>query len=223
MQLDFDNKNYNELLSILRQSTELWGELSAIKRLKKVDLKSCGSNNDLDNFQVFTPEFIVNDMIEAVGVDNIANNDFNVLEPSSGDGAFTCRILQLRLKKNVKKDTENVFEALLKCLSTIYSIELDRNLVDEQRNNIYTISMKFLEKRKVSLTEAEDASLRLLIYSNFIWGETNINQPPTSLICDVAYKMPEASKNRYESLSFPVWCFSNNKVSLHYEAPEVGY
>lgn len=223
MQLDFDNKNYNELLSILKESSGLWEELSGIKFLKKVDLKSCGNNNDLDNFQVFTPEFIVNDMIKAVGVDNVANNDYNILEPSSGDGAFTCRILQLRLKKNVKKDTENVFEALLKCLSTIYSIELDRNLVDEQRNNIYTISMKFLEKRKVSLTEAEDAALRLLIYSNFIWGETNIYQPPTFLICDVAYKMPEASKNRYESLSFPVWCFSNNKVSLHYEAPEVGY
>lgn len=223
MQLDFDNKNYDELLPILKQSTELWEELSAIKCLNKVDLKSCGNNNNLDNFQVFTPEFIVNDMIKAVGVDNIANNDYNVLEPSSGDGAFTCRILQLRLKKNVKKDTENVFEALLKCLSTIYSIELDKNLVDEQRNNIYTISMKFLEKRKVSLTEAEDAALRLLIYSNFIWGETNIYQPPTCLVCDVAYKMPEASDHRYESLSFPVWRFSNNAVSLHYEAPEVGY
>lgn len=222
MEMDFNDKSYDELLAIIKQYPKLLEQLNKIQRLEKVDLKTYANNDDLDNFQVFTPGFIVNDMIKAVGVDNISNNNFNILEPSSGDGAFTCRILQLRLKKNVKKDTEKIFEGLLNCLSTIYSIELDKKLVDAQRDNIYTTSINFLETRNVFLAEAEDIVLRLLIFSNVIWGETNIYEPPTFLICTVAYKMPEASKGKHESILFPVWSFSNRKVSLHYEAPEVG-
>lgn len=223
MDFNLENQSYDDLLKIVKQRTNLWGELRSIKLLDEVALKTCGSNEDLDNFQIFTPEFIVNDMIKAVGTSNVANNTFNILEPSSGDGAFTCRILELRLDKNVSKNTENVFEDLLNCLATIYSIELDEKLIEEQRNNIYTVAIQFLKNRKVSLSESEDATLRLLIHSNFIWGETNIYQPPTFLVCDVAYKMPEASKKKYKSVLFPVWNFSNRKVSLHYEAPEVGY
>lgn len=223
MDLNLENQSYDDLLEVVKRQTNLWDELNSIKLIDKVALKTCGSNEDLDNFQIFTPEFIVNDMIKAVGVNNVANNNFNILEPSSGDGAFTCRILELRLNKNINKSTENVFEALLNCLATIYSVELDEKLIEEQRNNIYTVAIKFLKNRKVSLSEPEDATLRLLIHSNFIWGETNIYQPPTFLVCDVAYKMPEASKKKYKSVLFPVWNFSNRKVSLHYEAPEVGY
>lgn len=223
MGLNFENKGYDDLLEFIKQHANLWKELCSIKLLDQLSLKTCGNNEKLDNFQIFTPEFIVNDMIKDVGISNVADNNFNILEPSSGDGAFTCRILELRLNKNVGKNTENIFEALLNCLATIYSIELDEKLIGEQRNNIYTIAIKFLKNRKVSLSESEDAILRLLIHSNFIWGETNIYQLPTFLVCDVAYKMPEASKKKYKPVLFPVWNFSNRKVSLHYEAPEVGY
>lgn len=117
--------------------------------------------------------FIVNDMIEAVEVDNIANNDFNVLEPSSGDGAFTCRILQLRLKKNIKKDTENVFETLLNCLSTIYSIELDKNcrvaIECAIKDNLVIVFGEVSSKGNVNLERVAKRVLRDIGYfDNFV-------------------------------------------------------
>ena len=99
---------------------------------------------------------------------------------------------------------------------------MDGKLIKEQRNNIYTIVVDFLKGKGISLSESEDALLRLVIFSNFIWAETNISSLPTLLICDVAYEMPGAEKGKYSSVEFPVWGFDIDKVSLHYEAPEVG-
>lgn len=168
------------------------------------------------------PRFIVDDMLKAIGLENITNCDYRILEPTSGDGAFTCRILELRLEKIDSGDPKEIFKETLVSLSTIYSIELDGKLIKEQRNNIYTIVLDFLDKKGICLSECEDALLRLVIFSNFIWAETNISSLPTLIICDVAYEMPGAEKGKYSSVEFPVWGFDIDKVSLHYEAPEVG-
>lgn len=221
MSLEFNNVTYDAVLSILKEKKTLYKSLLTLTCLDEVTLKICGHNDSLDNFQIFTPRFIVDDMLKSIGIENITNNDYRILEPTSGDGAFTCRILELRFDK-INKSFGDLFEQVLICLNTIYSIELDKELITEQRNNIYTISLKFLNANGRRLTEAEDAVLRFLIVSNFIWAETNIYQEPTLIICDVAYKMPEAEKKKFISVSFPVWNFERNKVSLHYEAPEIG-
>lgn len=54
-----------------------------------------GIHNE-DNFQIFTSQKIVADMIKMVGVKEMKNVHTTVLEPTSGDGAFTCAILDLR-------------------------------------------------------------------------------------------------------------------------------
>lgn len=221
MNLEFNNETYDAVLSILKEKKTLYKKLSTLTCLDKVSLKTCGHNDSLDNFQIFTPRFIVDDMLKSIGIDNITNNNYRILEPTSGDGAFTCRILELRLNK-IDKSLGDLFEKALVCLSTIYSIEIDKDLISEQRNNIYTILLKYLKSNGRELTEAEDAVLRFLIVSNFTWAETNIYQDPTLLICDVAFKMPEAEKKKYTSINFPVWNFTQNKVNLHYEAPEIG-
>ena len=69
---------------------------------KYPNLADIGSN-DQEGYQIFTPDFIVKDMIKLIGNDNVANINATVLEPTSGDGAFTVRILELRLKKIFKK------------------------------------------------------------------------------------------------------------------------
>lgn len=222
MSLEFENESYETVLARLRKRSELWKELHSISRLKEVRLKAFGNNEDLDNFQVFTPRFIVADMLKAIGDENIANVDHRILEPASGDGAFTCRILELRLKKIDGHDPKAVFEDVLRSLATIYSIELDEGLVQEQRSNIYTLAVQYLADRDVELSESEDVLLRLVVHSNFIWGETNIDLTPTLLDCDVASKMPEARRGERVSVRFPVWRFEGGRVSLRFEAPELG-
>lgn len=222
MYLTIDDRSYDSVLEIIKSHTHLMDELLSIKCLDEIKLKASGGNENLDDFQVFTPQFIVDGMINAVGVDNIVNNKMRILEPTSGDGAFTCRILELRLK-NLKDDgSDNALTGVFNSLSTLYSIELDNKLVKEQRDNIYTITVNFLNEKGIELSESEDALLRLLIVCNFVWAETNMYEIPAGFICEVAYKMPESQKKKYKSIDFPVWKFESNKVSLHYEAPEAG-
>ena len=189
MNLNFKEKTYQECTSLIKKNKKILSELNTIFLLKEVKLSNCGNNRNVDNFQIFTPKFIVDDMIKAIGQDYISDFNHNILEPTSGDGAFTCNIFELRLKKNICKNVSNIFETLLKCLSTIYSIEMDKDLVLKQRNNIYTIAVKFLMKNNVLLNEEKDFVLKFLICSNIIWGETNIRSEITPLICEVAYKM----------------------------------
>jgi len=88
-----------------------------IEAYDSLKLASLGSN-DTEGYQVFTPEFIVKQMTEAVGPD-ILDFSKTVLEPTSGDGAFTTCIL----KKRLETISDNFEIESLKALSTIYSIE----------------------------------------------------------------------------------------------------
>ena len=88
---------------------------------------STGGSNDPDGFQIFTPEFIVNDMLNLIGNDNITDITKTVLEPASGDGAFTVRILESRLKKLIY-DNEYLQKSLI-ALSTIFSIEIEMRVI----------------------------------------------------------------------------------------------
>lgn len=169
---------------------------------------SYGGTNDLDGFQIFTPEFIVKDMLKLIGEKNICDIHKTVLEPSSGDGAFTVRILDARLH-HLKKDINYLQKSLI-ALSTIHSIEMDLELIKKQRNNIYSVLMKYAKSSNQEVSEDYLILAKKIILSNFIWGETNIDRPlkyrgeaigwymPTS----VKSKSNKADKNR---IQFAKW------------------
>lgn len=58
-----------------------------IKELDKVSFLSHGENDD-NGFQIFTPDFIVDGMMKAIGYSKIEDFSKTILEPTSGDGAF---------------------------------------------------------------------------------------------------------------------------------------
>lgn len=99
---------------------------------------------------------------------------------------------------------------------------MDKNLINEQRDNIYTIALAYLDKKNVVLAEDEDVILRFVIVSNFFWATTNSSTDVGGLFYEVAYKMPEAEKGVFKPITFPVWRFDSLSASLHYEDLEVG-
>ncbi|OQC17069.1 MAG: hypothetical protein BWX72_00469 [Firmicutes bacterium ADurb.Bin080] len=136
-------------------------------------LLSVGKEDEF-NTQIFTPEFIVNNMIKLIGEDYVADVTKTVLEPASGDGAFTVRILKLRLEHLIGLKTENFLQKTLIALSTIYSIEMDKGLIKKQRNNIYSTLVYYA---KAYNPEENYFSLaKKIISANFIWGKTNIDE-----------------------------------------------
>lgn len=137
-------------------------------------LEESGSNDD-KGVQIFTPRFVINQMIENIGLENITDINNTILEPASGDGAFLIRILELRLK-HVLEHYESKYEQLsLISLSTLYSIEMDQALLIKQRNNIFTLINYFAAKNKIKLSPKYLYLAEQIIKENIIWGETNVS------------------------------------------------
>ena len=154
-----------------------------IKELNQVSYLSHGSNDE-NGFQIFTPDFIVDGMMKAIGYSKIEDFSKTILEPASGDGAFTCRILERRLNK-AWKEKESFVPQSLRALSTIYSVEMDKSLIEIQRSNIFTIFMSYLRKGDF-LNEKYVDLIKEIIARNFMWAMFNSDSPITQLSPDVA-------------------------------------
>jgi len=150
--------------------------------------------NDQDGFQIFTPEFIVKDMLKLIGNDNIIDIYKTVLEPASGDGAFTVRIMESRLH-HIKHDEKYIQKSLV-ALSTIFSIEMDEELMIKQRNNIYSLLLVSAKNAKHELTDDYLSIAKKIILTNFIWGETNIDKPLKYKGEAIGWYMPTIVKNK---------------------------
>lgn len=164
---------------------------------------AAAGENDKDGFQVFTPDFIVKDMIDAVGRSEIEKPERVILEPTSGDGAFTGRILELRLKKLLRDKTSYLANSL-RALSTIYSIEMDYDLAVKQRSNMFTVFMHYARKSKIQIDEGYVELAKKILVSNVIWAMTNKDME-LSIVREVAYRMPEAEAGELIAIKFPVW------------------
>ena len=127
----FENINVGDAVEYLRNIPELKEITKWILPLERVNLAYGGANID-ENYQIFTPDFIVKDMVGAIGNDVVADNTKNVFEPTSGDGAFTTYILKLRLEEALK-NRDTFIANMLRSLSTIYSVEMDNTLMTKQR------------------------------------------------------------------------------------------
>ena len=188
----------------------------SIKAFDSLQLASMG-HNDTEGYQIFTPDFIVKDMCQAIGPD-IFDSSKTVLEPTSGDGAFTTYILQKRLEKI----NDNFEVESLKALSTIYSIEMDKELIEKQRNNIFTVVKSFVETRKIEVSPSYFDILKCIIVRNFMWAMSNTYRDEGLLLgIDVAYKMPEAEKGNLKPLDMPVWEISEKEINVHEEGVDL--
>lgn len=178
--------------------------VSAIRELVAPTYAEHGEHDE-NGYQVFTPDFIVEGMIRAIGVDKVADPSVTILEPASGDGAFTGRILALRLEKLLGNEDCYRSESL-RALSTIYSIEMDGDLIIRQRNNIFTVFAGYARNAGLE-GDAEYLMLaKRIIAWNFFWGKTAVEDPHSLfLVPSVAYPMPEEAEGSRNPLRFPVW------------------
>lgn len=197
---------------------------NSIKCLNQLQLSSNG-HNDTEGYQIFTPKFIVEEMCEAVGSD-IFDFSKNVLEPTSGDGAFTVYIFLKRLEKAAM--TDNFELNSLKALSTIYSIEMDGDLIERQRNNIFTTANMFIKEHNLAVSDDYFNILRCIITKNFLWAMFNESPDPQSMAplygeSDIAFAMPNAKKNKKKNnyLLMPVWEISENEINVHEEGVDL--
>lgn len=96
------------------------------------------AREDIKEFgEVFTPDKIVNDMLDLVDEQPTEDKDYitrTFLEPACGDGQFLVRILYRKLKivKELPPDKQEL--ALIKALSSIYGVDIqEKNVIDSRK------------------------------------------------------------------------------------------
>ena len=91
----------------------------------------------MNNCQVFTPDYIVERMLNLLNYsgDNIKNK--TIFEPSFGDGAFLIAIVKRILSYSEKQNLSN--EETINILNNVYGVEIDKKYYDitiQRLNNI---------------------------------------------------------------------------------------
>lgn len=102
------------------------------------------SNNRVKEFgEVFTPDSIVNNMLDLVSEQVAENEEYitkTFLEPACGDGQFLIRILYRKLCQVVKLPIEHRQTALIKSLSSIYGVDIMPDNIRDARKRLYDIA-----------------------------------------------------------------------------------
>jgi hypothetical protein len=183
----------------------------------ELDLSEYGINNT----QIFTRKVDIDKMLNSIGLDYIKNPETTILEPTSGDGAFTTRILELRLEAFKENTIEQFLISSLKALSTIYSIEYELPSLEVQRNNMYTLMIKYLNEHLITDEDKKyfgqketqwKNTVKQVIFYNIIWGATSTKM-------DSDYNISETPMlGKYRSNDMPIvirqWTFKKDKKGI---------
>lgn len=89
--------------------------------------------------EVFTPAWIVNDMLNMEGVKEACFElDKTFLEPACGDGNFLIQIVARKLKaaRDLAKTPEEYNLLTFKALSTVYAVDIQKDNVDDSIERI---------------------------------------------------------------------------------------
>lgn len=94
--------------------------------------------------EVFTPDSIVCDMIDLVEKQwgDISDEEYilkTYLEPACGDGQFIIRLLSRKLERVAKLPVEERELALIKTISSIYGVDIQKNNVTKCKKRMLDI------------------------------------------------------------------------------------
>lgn len=127
--------------------------------------------------EVFTPQWVVDKMIEIPGIKEKAEDVFaTFLEPSAGEGAFLLAIEDMKLRfvtDNHSTASWNTY--VLWALSSIYGIEfLEDNLATARQNMLQLFTSYYEAVYNAPLSKRSNLykSARTIIWANVVQGDT---------------------------------------------------
>ena len=130
-------------------------------------------NRVRDHGEVFTPDFVVNDMLDLVK-NETENIESRFLEPACGDGNFLIKVLERKLKvvKRVYKKSQFDYEknALL-AISSLYGVDLLYDNVKEARDRLYSFFLnEYKELYKEKINNNFLKSIKYVLSRNILQG-----------------------------------------------------
>ncbi len=127
-----------------------------------------------DHGEVFTPDWIVNDMLDLVKQET-ERIDSRFLEPACGNGNFLVEILRRKLTVVNQRYGKNQIEyeryAVI-AISSIYGIDLLQDNVEEARKRLYDIfDERYTKKFKSNCKEDCKKSVAFILQRNILRGD----------------------------------------------------
>ena len=135
--------------------------------------------------EVFTPDWIVNDMLDLVKQET-ERIDSRFLEPACGTGNFLVEVLRRKLaiiKKRYSKSQIEYERYSVIAVSSIYGIDLLQDNVEETRIRLLNIfNSEYTKKYKNNCKEECRASVKFILKRNILRGDaltllTDNNEP----------------------------------------------
>ena len=128
-----------------------------------------------DHGEVFTPDFIVNDMLDLVKQET-ERIESRFLEPACGNGNFLAEVLRRKLEivKNRYKKSQFEYEQYSGiAISSIYGIDILEDNVKECQERLYKIfEVEYMKLFKKDCNEKVLQSIKYILEKNIIWGDT---------------------------------------------------
>ena len=149
----------------------------------------------MHNEQIFTPDWVVNMMLNKIGYIPSADiHDKHIIDNSCGDGAFLCEIVDRFIKKGV---VDGISSTDLKHLmeTHIHGIEVDNNLCAKTIGKLNKVASKY------SITNVKwDIVNKDAIDCKEYWYKMDyvVGNPPYCRIQDV----PEDKREKYKAFCF---------------------
>lgn len=87
--------------------------------------------------EVFTPEWVVNDMLDLIPTVDKENKCIKInetyLEPACGNGNFLVKIIERKLNSALREDKSEFLLNVIKCYTTTYGVDIMQDNVEESR------------------------------------------------------------------------------------------
>jgi SAM-dependent methyltransferase len=138
-----------------------------------------------DHGEVFTPDWIVNDMLDLVKQET-ERIDSRFLEPACGTGNFLVEILRRKLAVVEQRYSKSQIEYerySVIAISSIYGVDLLQDNVEEARKRLFDIfNSEYTKKYKNNCKEECRTSIKFILERNILRGDaltllTDNNEP----------------------------------------------
>jgi len=129
----------------------------------------------VDLAEVFTPKWVVDDMLDELPTDLFEDPKSRFLEPSCGNGNFIIEILARKFEYIASETPKSKRDfAIFVALASIYGIDISEQNILEARLRIWTLVETFLNKyfKEYSTDLQLQRAFRYLIDSNIVVGDT---------------------------------------------------
>lgn len=189
--------------------------------------------------EVFTPDSIVNDMLDlvdnAMKDDNLTPEEYitkTYLEPSCGDGQFLIRILDRKLVSIVNGIAKENWElATLRALSTIYGVDIQQINIDQSKRRMMELlkngtvntfdlpnkEIKNFTKIELNWTHELERVIQYILDKNIVCGDSLCKDGQNEvIITEFIWRGTEVAQKAYSLNNLDIEIDSRYKDYIDY-------